>query len=502
MNKYKVILGGSLVAMAAMGLMAGSITGKEEERKTLATSPVIKADGVESKSEEWAKHFPRQYDSWKQTKENDKIEDLLDKKPQLAILWAGYGFAKDYNAPRGHAYALQSNINTLRTGAPVGPTSGPMPTACWTCKSPDVPRIMEEEGELEYFTGKWARLGDQMANSIGCADCHDSETANLTISRPYLTRALEASGTNPDDVTHQEMRSLVCAQCHSEYYFKATEYTDKEGNEQVAKVVTFPWAEGLTAEDMETYYNNYDFADWTHKISKARMLKAQHPGYEIYKTGIHARRGVSCADCHMPYKQEGSVKFSDHHIQSPMENIANTCLTCHKESEEEFKTNVKQKLERKEQLMEFAMDNLGKAHLEAGKAWESGATEEEMADILELIRSGQWMWDYSIASHGSFYHAPEETLRLLSVANEKAQQARLKLTAVLARHDVFDYVAPDFSTKEKAQELAGVPFDKLVEEKQAFRSALLQEWTETAAAEGRLNMETRKGMTDKTSYSN
>ncbi|BHH83064.1 ammonia-forming cytochrome c nitrite reductase [Desulforhopalus sp. 52FAK] len=501
MNKYKFLLGGSVVAIVAMGFMANSIAGKQAERDQLNTTPVVKAEGVESKNEEWAKYFPRQYDSWKQTKKNDKIDDMIEKKPQLAILWAGYGFAKDYNAPRGHFYAVQSNINSLRTGAPVGPVTGPMPTACWTCKSPDVPRVMDEEGENEYFTGKWARLGDQIVNPIGCADCHDSQTANLTISRPYLKRGLEASGVNLDEITHQDMRSLVCAQCHSEYYFKATEYKDSEGNDQIAKVVTFPWAEGLSAENMETYYDGYGFKDWTHKISKAPMLKAQHPGYEMYKTGIHAKRGVACADCHMPYKQEGSVKYSDHHIANPLDNIANTCLTCHRESEEEFKALVKTKFDRKEQLMEIAMNSLGKAHLAAGKAWESGATEDEMEPVLQLIRSGQWLWDYSIASHGSFYHAPEETLRLLGVANDKAQEARVALVGVLAKHDVFDYEAPDFSTKEKAQKLAGVPLEKLVDEKVAFKSALLQEWNETAVKEGRLNMEARKGMSDNSSYS-
>ena len=161
MNKYKILLGGSLVAIVAMGVLANSISGKQDERAIINSTPVIKEAGIESKSEEWAKYFPRQYDSWKQTKQNDTIDDMIKKKPQLAILWAGYGFAKDYNAPRGHFYAVQTNTNTLRTGAPVGPETGPMPTACWTCKSPDVPRVMQEEGENEFFTGKWARLGDQ-----------------------------------------------------------------------------------------------------------------------------------------------------------------------------------------------------------------------------------------------------------------------------------------------------------------------------------------------------
>lgn len=500
MKKYTFLLGGSVIALVAMGFMASSISGKQAEKLAINTSPVIKAEGIESRSEQWAQHYPRQYDSWKKTRQSDAIEDMVLKNPQLAILWAGYGFAKDYNAPRGHFYALQDNINTLRTGAPVGPNSGPMPTACWTCKSPDVPRVMEEEGENEYFTGKWARLGDQIVNPIGCGDCHDSQTADLKITRPYLLRALEASGTNIDEIRHQDMRSLVCAQCHVEYYFKPTEYTDASGNTHVAQVVTLPWSNGLNGESMEEYYNNYGFSDWTHKISKTPMLKAQHPGYELYKTGIHARRDVACADCHMPYKREGAVKYSDHHITSPLDDIANTCLTCHRESEEEFKTVVEQKLQRKDQLMQIAMNSLAKAHLEAGKAWESGAAEEEMAPVLQLIRSGQWLWDYSIASHGSFYHAPEETLRYLSLANEKAQQARLKLAGILATHGVLHYESPDFSTKEKAQKLAGVPLQELIDEKMTFKATLVKEWEETAIKEGRLHPDAYKGLDDNASY--
>lgn len=455
---------------------------------------------VESVSEKWAEKYPHQYNSWKQTSENDEITDMLEQKPQLAVLWAGYGFAKDYNAPRGHFYALQSNINTLRTGAPVGPDTGPMPTACWTCKSPDVPRLIEEVGELEYFTGKWAKYGPEMGNSIGCADCHSTQTAELAISRPYLERGLEAIGVDPKEVDSADMGSLACAQCHSEYYFKATEWTDKDGNKKVAKVVTFPWDNGLTAEDMEAYYDDLGFKDWTHKISKAPMLKAQHPGYEIFTTGIHYKSGVTCADCHMPSKKEGDVSFSDHHISSPLDNMENICLDCHDQETEELKAFVETKLERKEQLMEIAMDNIAKAHLEAGKAWELGATEAEMKDILTDIRHAQWKWDYSIASHGSFFHAPEETLRLLAVANDTAQTARLKLVQVLAKYGAVNYMAPDFSDKQKAQGLAQVPLEKLVEEKENFRATLLKEWEKQASAKGLIDPAVRKGMSDKTSY--
>ena len=485
----KNFIGTGLLVAAGFAIVLGNA----------ATS--LSGDNVISRNEQWKEKYPHQYKSWVMTSENDEIEDLIKKKPQLAILWAGYGFAKDYNAPRGHFYGLQSNINSLRTGAPVSPVTGPMPTACWSCKSPDVPRIVAEESELEYFTGKWAKYGDEMVNPIGCANCHDSETGEPAISSAYLVRGLESAGLKSKDFTGEDMRNLGCAQCHSEYYFKSTEWTDKEGNKKVAKVVTFPWGKGLTAENMEEYYDEIGFKDWTHKISKAPMLKAQHPGYEIFQSGIHAKSGVTCADCHMPEITEGDVTYSSHHLVSPLDEIENICLGCHDQDAEDLKAVVEIKFERKEQLMEIAMNSLAKAHLEAGKAWEAGATEEEMKEILTDIRHAQWRWDYSIASHGSYFHAPEETLRLLALANETAQDARFKIVKVLAKHGAADFVVPDFSTKEKAQVLAGVDLKKLVADKLEFKNALLKEWTASAIKNGKLDSEARKGMSDKTSYS-
>lgn len=498
LNTVILILG--IVAIAFMSYMLLSIGTKKSEKMLINASTPIKKEGIEAKSDLWGKTYPRQYDTWKKTKNSSEIEDMVEKYPQLAILWAGYGFAKDYNAPRGHIFALQSNRNTLRTGAPAGPLTGPMPMACWTCKSSDVPRLMEEEGEKEFFTGKWARAGSEIVNPIGCADCHNSQTGELQLSRPYLKRALVASGKKLEDLTYQDMRSLACAQCHSEYYFLKTPYTDKTGAEKTAAVVTFPWEKGLSAEAMEEYYNEYGFKDWTHKISKAPMLKAQHPGYEIFTTGIHYKRDLSCADCHMPYTQEGGAKFSTHHIQSPLDNIANSCLTCHRQSEDEFKSIVEEKLKRKDQLNVITMNNLASAHLMAQKAYEKGATTAEMETVTETIRSSQWIWDYSIASHGSFFHAPEETLRLLAVANDKAQQARLELTGILATRGVLNYQVPDFSTKEKAQKLAGLNLDKLVGEKKQFKANLETKWIDTAIKEGRLNNEYLETLPDNASY--
>lgn len=500
MKKSTMLTIASVVIMVPLLLLTVSIKENKAEQQAINAVPQIKK--FESKSGEWGKHYPRQYDSYMETRKSDEIKDILKDDSALVVLWAGYGFSKDYNAPRGHYYILEDNINTLRTGAPVDQKSGPMPTACWTCKSPDVPRLIDEKGELDFFTGKWARWGDEIVNPVGCADCHDNETMRLSVTRDYLKRALDAEGSEPfADATHQDMRTLVCVQCHSEYYFKKTKWTDPAGDEHTAGVVTFPWTNGLSAEDIEKYYDEREFADWTHKLSKTPMLKAQHPGYETFKTGIHGQNNLACADCHMPYVREGGVKYSNHKIGSPLDDIQNTCLNCHGESEQELKDIIARKLERKNELARTATGVLAKAHLEAAKAWELGATADEMKAALLDIRHGQWRWDFAVAAHGGFFHAPEETLRILGSAINKGHDARLKLRIILAKYNAATYEAPDFSTKEKAQQVIGLPYQKLVDDKNKFLGGLRAQWLKDAEAKGKLNPMSRKQVGFKTSYS-
>ncbi|MGP2656374.1 ammonia-forming cytochrome c nitrite reductase [Malaciobacter sp. WC5094] len=495
MKKYKILLVISIIAIGLMSALIASINEKKVEQAQLKEVPKI--DRWETKNEEFRKHYPRQFDSWKETKHSDEIEDMLKKYPELVVLWAGYGFAKDYNAPRGHFYAIEDNRNTLRTGAPVDEKTGPMPTACWTCKSPDVPRIMDKEGDMEYFTGKWAKYGSDIINPIGCVDCHNPKTMELQVNRNYLNEGLKAAGEKTlEDATQQDMRSMVCAQCHVEYYFKKTPLADGKK----AAVVTLPWGEGTSVEDMEKYYDNLEFKDWTHKISKTPMLKAQHPGWEMWKTGAHGKNNVSCADCHMPYTQEGGIKYTDHKIGNPLEQMDKTCMNCHRTSEKSLLANINEKRERKDDLHKKAMKAIAKAHLEAGKAWEVGATKEEMAPVLKDIRHAQWRWDYAVASHPAFFHAPEETLKVLGTALEKAGNARVKLAKILAKYGASDYVAPAITDKAKAQEIIGLPFDKLVEDKKKFQKGLMQEWKKEAEKKGLYNPESTKGIEDKTSY--
>ncbi len=406
------------------------------------------------------------------------MRDMLEEDPRLVVLWAGYGFSKDYNQGRGHFYAIEDIRNTLRTGGPKEKGDGPMPSTCWTCKGPDVPRLMNEEGITEFYSGKWADKGEEVVNPIGCADCHDPKSMKLRITRPALVEAFESMGQDINKATHQEMRSLVCAQCHVEYYFNK-KLPGKEG----VPYLVFPWKNGMSVEDMEKYYDDINFSDWTHKLSKAPMLKAQHPGYETYLTGVHADRGVSCADCHMPYKSEGGQKFTDHHIQSPLNNVTNSCQVCHRVDADQLRANVYERQRKASENRLRLEDLLVKTHIEAQKAWELGATEAQMKDILMDIRHAQWRWDYAAAAHGASFHSPVETARVLGSGLNIVQEARVKLARLLAELGFNQPVPmPDVSTKEKAQAYIGLDVEKEVAAKEAFKKNLVPEWLEKAKA--------------------
>lgn len=472
---------GIILIVFVLGLLASSIMERRVEA-SFVNVPKVKLSEFEPRNEVWGEDFPREFQSYYQTADTafqskyngNAMIDMLEIDPRLVVLWAGYGFSKDYNQGRGHYYAVEDVRNTLRTGGPKNDDEGPMPSTCWTCKSPDVPRVMQEEGVAEFYKGKWARLGAEIVNPIGCADCHDPETMNLRITRPALMEAFEKMGKDVNKASHQEMRSLVCAQCHVEYYF------DKETVEG-AQYLTFPWEKGLTVEAAEEYYDEKDFSDWTHALSKAPMLKAQHPGYEIYQQGIHAERGVSCADCHMPYKSEGGQKFTDHHIQSPLNNVANSCQVCHREETANLLKNVFDRQDKVIENRDKLEELLVRAHLEAKKAWDLGVTEAEMEDILMGIRHAQWRWDYAAASHGGSFHAPLETSRIISTGITIAQETRIQLSRLLASKGFNEELPyPDISTKAKAQEFIGLDMAKLNQEKEEFLETVVPEWLKKA----------------------
>ena len=123
------------------------------------------------------------------------------------------------------------------------------------------------------------------------------------------------------------------------------------------------------------------------------MLKAQHPEFELWNQGVHAAAGVSCTDCHMPYRREGARKVSDHHVRSPLLNVNPACQTCHTVSESELLRRVDEIQTRTDELIERASDALVDLITVVAAARALDATDTELAEALALQRRAQWRLD-------------------------------------------------------------------------------------------------------------
>jgi nitrite reductase (cytochrome c-552) len=467
-----ILFAATVVVVFIVGWLAASIMERRTEAILQYQSVKPIADW-EPRNEVWGENYPREFETYASTVDTtfrskfggSASRDLLEEDPLNVVLWAGYAFSRDYNQARGHYYAIKDIRRTLRTAVP-------QPATCWSCKSPDVPRLMSIMTPARFYKSTWDSLGHEVVNNIGCQDCHDPKTMNLRITRPALMEAWARQGKDINKATHQEMRSLVCAQCHVEYYFKG----------KAEKYLTFPWDKGFSADSMEAYYDSVKHVDFVHKLSKAPILKAQHPDYELYRTGIHAERGVSCADCHMPYQSQGGVKFTNHKIASPLENIAGSCQICHRESEQTLTKNVNDRQQKITELKLIAEVSLASAHIEAAAAYKAGADSVELVPALILIRHAQWRWDWVSAANGVGFHSPLEAARVLGTSIQKAEAARRFIVQVLIRHGASPSIPfPDLTRKAKAQAFIGLDMNRLNAEKAEFMRTTLPEWDRKAA---------------------
>jgi len=437
-------------AILVLGLLAVSVMERrwEAQRPTMVATPIAE---WEPDNAVWGQSYPRQYESYLKTRITDTKtkfggaypRDYLEEDPFQVILFAGYGFGKEYLQARGHYYAVQDVTKTKRIASPFNAAT------CWTCKSTDVPRMMDKMGVKEFYAANFHDLKSEITHPIGCQDCHDPNTLRLRITRPALREAFAAMGRDINEASHQEMRSLVCSQCHVEYYFKTDEAAGQKN------YLTFPWPKGTTADAMLAYYDAIEFADYVHPISGTRIVKAQHPDYELYRTGVHSFRDVSCADCHMPYRTEGGVKFTDHHVQSPLLNIANSCAVCHRWSEEELRDRVEGIQTKVSEAMLQAEEALVHAHFDVAAAVQAGTGDDDLRVARALIRGAQFRWDYVSATNGMGFHSPQESMRLLGEAANLAQQARVDAARLLAQRGVTSAPRyPDVSTRQKAWDVA------------------------------------------------
>lgn len=429
-------------------------------RKAEATKDVFRVVEVSDRTVDpalWGKNYPRQYDSYRRTVDTERTAhggseafQHLDKDPAWRRIFGGYGFAIDYREDRGHAYMLSDQRETERV------TKLKQPGSCLHCHASTLNTYIDaglkagvpagkenweaqiQKGFEEVCKLPYDEATKLVTHPVSCIDCHDADTMNLRVNRPAFLTGIRALADSDyptphlpsierwrrdgrkgryepnSDATRQEMRSMVCAQCHVEYYFKG------EG-----KLVTYPWSKGLKVEQIESYYNEIGFKDWTHSETGAPVLKAQHPEFEMWSQGIHARSGVSCADCHMPYVREGAVKVSNHHVRSPLLNVAQSCQTCHRYPEKEITARALAVQDRNAALLtrgEKALVSLIDAIAGARK---SGATDAQLKAARDLQRQSQWRLDFVAAENSMGFHAPQEAARILGEAIDYARQGEL-----------------------------------------------------------------------------
>ncbi len=442
-----------LVLVAALG--AAGVTAllvNIFERKQEARSPYFRVVELTDETEDpaiWGKNFPLQYDGYLQTVDQQRTkyggseampqtpteadprsivaQSRLEEDPRLKTMWAGYAFATDFRKKRGHAYMLEDQTFTQRV------QQFKQPGTCIHCHGSvylpykhagggDLIKGFEVLNHLPYQDAR-----QKVTHPIACIDCHDPQTMQLRVTRPGFLegiRALKASeGIKDYDpntmATRQEMRSFVCGQCHVEYHFKGPE-----------KRLTYPWSKGLKVEQIADYYDEAGFSDWTHAVTGAPTLKAQHPEFEMWSQGIHARSGVACADCHMPYTRVGAQKISDHHVRSPLLNINRACQTCHKWSEDELQARAETIQQRTFTLRNRTMDALMALIADIKASREGGASDAALETARQMQRRGQFYLDFIESENSNGFHAPGEAARILGDAIDYFRQGQVSLRSL------------------------------------------------------------------------
>jgi nitrite reductase (cytochrome c-552) len=518
-----------VAAAAAAGITALLINifqRKQEAKEPFLKLVQVSEDDVDPAK--WGVNWPREYDGYLRTAQPTRTKyggglagpegtlppEKAQRDPWLTRIFAGYLFAVDYRDRRGHAYMLQDQEITKRNIPSEAKQSG----NCLHCHGSIMPlyRKLGREALPQGAPAEQVQKGLQLvsdmnywdahkqleqttsgAHPVSCVDCHDPKTMELRVTRPaFLTgiRNLAASSApvphlpsveawrrgnratpyDPNhDGTRQEMRSFVCGQCHVEYYCGK------------GMTLFFPWNEGLKVEQIEHYYDNlqvkgHRFKDWTHAETGVEVLKAQHPEFELWSQGIHARSGVACADCHMPYKREGALKVSEHWVRSPLLEVNRACATCHPYGDEELKARVegiqdrhyalltragqaatsmldamlavrkpyddqnraaatakaRDALAKTPEFAKLAPDDQEKRVQAEAKAslqamWQEVADKDpKLKELGELQRAAQWRLDFIAAENSMGFHAPQEMARILGESIDLARQAEVKAAAL------------------------------------------------------------------------
>ncbi len=426
-----ISIGSAAVTALSLSLLVNIQTHKEESKH-----PYFQVVQLTDDTEDpaiWGKNFPQQYHDYLMTVDQERTryggseaiphsptladprdsiaQSKIEEDQRLVTMWAGYAFSKDFREERGHAYMLDDQKYTQRQ------VVVQQPGTCINCHASTYV-AMKKLGKGDLFKGfdalnhmTYQNAQTHVSHAVACIDCHDPSDMHLRVTRPAFIEGIaaykrEKEGIRNYDVNKHaspsEMRSFVCGQCHVEYYFKG------EG-----KRLTYPWNKGLKADEILDYYQENGHKDWIHALTQAPTLKAQHPEFEMYSQGIHARSGVSCVDCHMPFKKVGAMKITDHHVRSPLLNVQKACQTCHRLNEEEILERVSIIQDRHMETRNIAFNALVDL-IDEIKAKKASLSPKQLKEAQEYHRKAQFLFDFVEAENSTGLHAPQESQRVLA----------------------------------------------------------------------------------------
>jgi nitrite reductase (cytochrome c-552) len=127
----------------------------------------------------------------------------------------------------------------------------------------------------------------------------------------------------------------------------------------------------------------------------------------------------------MPYKREGAMKVSDHHVRSPLLNAARSCQVCHNVPEDELLDRVHTIQDRTRSLLDRSAESLTATIESIAAAEQAGAGDEELAEAIALQRRAQFRIDFVYSENSMGFHAPQETARVLAEAIDYARQGEV-----------------------------------------------------------------------------
>lgn len=445
----------------------------------------IKAGEYEPK--EWGKNYPLEYEGWKATADPEpagkskykrgsetggKVYDKLSEYPYLALLFNGWGFGVEYNEPRGHMHMMEDILA-------VDPSRRKAGGVCLTCKTPYAQEMQEKYGH-DYFSKPFAEIHALIPKNhqllgADCIHCHDPKDMSLKIRNEFtLGKALKGMGVDTAKLGHQDLRGLVCAQCHVSYIVQK----DKDMH---SVNVLMPWKNStlghIAIEDIiKTIKSDPSYLEWTQAVTGFKLGFVRHPEYELFSNNsTHWQAGLACADCHMPYERSGSYKISDHRIMSPLKKDLKACLQCHTEGADWLKARVFSIQDRTASMLLRA----GYGTATAAKLFEKANTARKAGKNIdpalydkarEYFEEAFYRSAFIGAENSTGFHNPTEAMRVLGDAVAYAGKSEALLRQALAQAGVsvpakIDLDLPKYLNGRGEKKLN---FDKAVEYKDPF----------------------------------